>query len=192
MTKGGRATRPPLSQHRMNVGDSPSFAPTQQQCGRVALLCPNTATMWASRPHSFAATQQQCGRVALLCPNTAAMWASRPRSFAPTQDECGRVAHTPIALSRVTLNCRSSAAVRRQPRLAFDSDSVSKQMFKTNDPTHHADHHRPAQSRQDTQRNCQGRRMQPSRTSCRMAAARAHSPPTALTLTATLTSVDAS
>ena len=168
--------------------------------------------MWASRPHSFAATQDKCGRVAhtplpqhssnvgesstLLCPNTAAMWASRPRSFAPTQDECGRVAHTPIALSRVALNCRSSAAVRRQPRLAFDSDSVSKQMFKTNDPTHHADHHRPAQSRQDTQRNCQGRRMQPSRTSCRIASAGTHSPPTELTLTATLTStltsVDAS
>ena len=164
--------------------------------------------MWASRPHSFAATQDKCGRVAhtplpqhssnvgesstLLCPNTAAMWASRPRSFAPTQDECGRVAHTPIALSRVALNCRSCRAVRRQPRLAFDSNSVSKQIFKTNDPTHHADHHRPAQSRQDTQRNCQGRRMQPSR----IAAAGTHSPPTALTLTATLTfnltSVDAS
>jgi len=176
------ATRPPLPQHSSNVGDSPFFLATQDKYGRVALLCSNT---------------HQCGRVALLCPNTAAMWASRPRSFAPTQDECGRVAHTPIALSRVALNCRSSAAVRRQPRLAFDSDSVSKQMFKTNDPTHHADHHRPAQSRpaqsrQDTQRNCQGRRMQPSRTSCRMAAARAHSPPTALTLTATLTSVDAS
>ena len=164
MTKGGRATRPPLSQHSSNEGDSPSFAPTQHQCGRVALLCPNTASMWASRPPSFVATQH----------------------------ECGRVAHTPIALSRFALNCRSSGAARRQPRLAFDSDSVSKQMFKTNDPTHHADHHRPAQSRQDTQRNCQGRRMQPSRTSYRIAAAGTHLPPIALTLTFSLTSVDAS
>ena len=168
MTKGGRATRPPLSQHRMNVGDSPSFVATQDECGRVA--------------HT-------------PLPQHSSNVGESP-SFAPTQQQCGRVAHTPIALSRVALNCRSCRAVRRQPRLAFDSDSVSKQMFKTNDPTHHADHHRPAQSRQDTQRNCQGRRMQPSRTSCRIASAGTHSPPTELTLTATLTStltsVDAS
>jgi len=151
--------------------------------------------MWASRPHSFAATQDQCGRVALLCPNTAAMWASRP----PLPQHSSNVGESPTLRARsadllaIAACCR---AARRQPRLAFDSDSVSKQMFKTNDPTHHADHHRPAQSRQDTQRNCQGRRMQPSRTSCRIAAAGTHSPPTALTLTATLTfsltSVDAS
>ena len=34
--KGGRATRPPLQPHRMNVGESPSFAATQDECGRVA------------------------------------------------------------------------------------------------------------------------------------------------------------
>ena len=160
MTKGGRATRPPLQQHRINVGDSPT------------LLCRNTGLIWAT--------------------HTPLPQHSTNVGESPTL----RVAHTPIALSRVALNCRSCRAAQRQPRLAFDSDSVSKQMFKTNDPTHHADHHRPAQSRQDTQRNCQGRRMQPSRTSCRIASAGTHSPPTALTLTATLTfsltSVDAS
>jgi len=62
--KGGRATRPPL-----------------QQCGRVALLCSNTGSMWASRPplqqHSFNVGESP--------------------SFAATQGQCGRVAHTPIA-----------------------------------------------------------------------------------------------
>jgi hypothetical protein len=119
--KGGRATRPPLQQHRFNVGESPSFAATQGQCGRLALLCSNTGSMWASRPPlqqlrvnvgdspSFAATQMQCGRVALLCSNSGSMWATRPPlqqhrcnvgdspSFAATQMQCGRVAHTPIA-----------------------------------------------------------------------------------------------
>ena len=48
--KGGRATRPPLQQHRMNEGDSPSFAATQDGCGRLALLYSNTGWLWASRP----------------------------------------------------------------------------------------------------------------------------------------------
>ena len=30
------ASRPPLRQHGVNVGDSPSLAATQGQCGRVA------------------------------------------------------------------------------------------------------------------------------------------------------------
>ena len=30
------ATRPPLQQHSINVGESPSFAATQYKCGRVA------------------------------------------------------------------------------------------------------------------------------------------------------------
>ncbi len=151
MTKGGRATRPPLSQHSSNEGDSPSFVATHQQCGRVA--------------------------------------------HTPLPQHSSNVGESPTLRSRsaellsIAACCR---AAQRQRRLAFDSDSVSKQMFNTNDPTHHADHHRPAQSRQDTQRNCQGRRMQPSRTSCRIAAAGTHLPPIALTLTFSLTSVDAS
>jgi hypothetical protein len=37
------------------VGDSPSFAATQNECGRVALVGSNTGSMWASRPHSYRA-----------------------------------------------------------------------------------------------------------------------------------------
>ena len=74
-------------------GDSPSFAATQDKCGRVAFLCRNIGSMRPSRPPlpqhrinvgdspSFAATQDKCGRVALLCRNTGSMWASRPHSY---------------------------------------------------------------------------------------------------------------
>ena len=114
------ATRPPLQQHRMNVGESPFFAATQNQCGRVALLCSNTGSMWASRPPlqqhrinvgespsfaatqinegdspSFAATQNECGRVALLCSNTGSMWATRP----PLQQHRINVGESPTLLS---------------------------------------------------------------------------------------------
>ena len=44
------ANRPPWQQHRINVGESPSVAATQDQCGRVALRCSNTGSMCASRP----------------------------------------------------------------------------------------------------------------------------------------------
>jgi len=36
VSKGGRATRPPLQLHTIDVGESPSFTVTQDKCGRVA------------------------------------------------------------------------------------------------------------------------------------------------------------
>jgi hypothetical protein len=75
------ASRPPRQQHRINVGESPSVAATQGQCGRVALRCSNTGSMWASRPP----LQQHRVNV------------SESPSVAATQGQCGRVAHTPIA-----------------------------------------------------------------------------------------------
>ena len=70
------ATRPLLQQHRFNVGESPTFAATQENVGDSPTFAATQENVGDSP--SFAATQGQCGRLALLCSNTGSMWASRP------------------------------------------------------------------------------------------------------------------
>jgi hypothetical protein len=75
------ATRPPLQQHSINVGDSPSFTATHSNVGESP---------------SFVATQQQCGRVAHTPLQQHSINVGESPSFAATQQQCGRVAHTPL------------------------------------------------------------------------------------------------
>ena len=105
VSKGGRATRPPLQPHRINVGESPTLRsrsiaqtslPSSAFFNSLSLKSSTAIKLRGNDPKKF---MSKGGRATRPHLQLHRINVGESPSFTATQDRCGRVAHTPIAVN---------------------------------------------------------------------------------------------